>query len=111
MGRCFFTLCFLCSALTALAQTNVKGRVRDAENGEAIFSANVVIKGTTTGVTTDFDGEFRIKIESFPAVLQISFIGYKAKEVTLTAPTDKLDIKLAASQIMLEEARFVCERV
>ncbi len=111
MGRFFFTFCFLCSAFSTLAQINVKGRVRDAENGEAIFSANVIIKGTTTGVTTDFDGEFRLEIESFPAVLQISFIGYTAKEVTLTEPTDKLDVKLTASQIMLEEARVVGERV
>ena len=43
---------------SAVAQEMLRGRVIDAELGEPIFSANVIIEGTTNGVTTDFDGQF-----------------------------------------------------
>lgn len=93
------------------AQTNIKGKVRDIATGEPIFMANVIIKGTTTGVTTDFDGEFKLKIDQFPVTLQVSFIGFTMKEVRLNEPSQRIDVLLEANQIMLEEARVVGERI
>ena len=52
------------------AQQMLRGRVVDAELGDPIFSANVIIEGTTTGVTTDFDGQFLLPIAQFPVQLQ-----------------------------------------
>lgn len=42
----------------AEAQVTLRGRVVDGSTGEPIFAANVIVQGTTTGVTTDFDGQF-----------------------------------------------------
>jgi hypothetical protein len=53
----------------------VKGKVT-GENGEALVGANIQVKGTTVGVSTDRDGEFIINTES-GAILVVSFIGYK----------------------------------
>ncbi len=109
--KIFFT-CLLCTLATALfCQTNVRGKVRDQATGEPVFMANVIIKGTTTGVTTDFEGEFKMKIDNFPATLQVSFIGYAMKEVIVTRDDDRIEVFLESDQIMLEEARVVGERI
>lgn len=106
---CFIS--FLLLGVNVFAQDQIKGKVRDAETGEAIFSANVIIKGTTKGVTTDFDGEFTIEVPSLPATLQISFIGYETKEQLVTSNDNKIDIKLVSNQILIEEAEIVGERI
>ena len=59
-----------------LAQNGtIRGKVID-EIGEPLFSANAVIKGTTNGTTTDFDGIFEIRVEPGVYEVEISFIGY-----------------------------------
>lgn len=60
-------------------QITVKGHVKDVQ-GEPIIGANVVVKGTTTGTITDFDGNFQLQAPQ-GAIISISFIGYKPIEV------------------------------
>ena len=93
------------------AQQMLRGRVVDAELGDPIFSANVIIEGTTTGVTTDFDGQFLLPIAQFPVQLQVSFIGYTLKRVTVQGLDDKLTIKLAPDQILIDAAEVIGERI
>lgn len=72
-------------SLHAFAQSlTVKGTIID-KNGEAIIGANVLIKGTTNGTITDFDGKFTLEAKQGD-ILAISFIGYKNQE--LPASTD-----------------------
>ena len=59
----------------------VTGLIVD-KNGDPIIGANVLIKGTTNGTVTDIDGKFSIEAES-NAVLDISYIGYLTKEITV----------------------------
>lgn len=67
-------------SLSAVAQqVTVKGHVKDA-TGESVIGANVLIKGTTTGTITDFDGNFTLNAPK-GAILSISFVGYKPFEV------------------------------
>ncbi len=67
-------------SLGAFAQEiTVKGHVKDVQ-GEPIIGANVVVKGTTTGTITDFDGNFQLQAPQ-GAIISISFIGYKPIEV------------------------------
>ena len=61
-------------AFSAMAQRTVSGKVTD-DGGEALPGVNVVIKGTTTGVTTDLDGNYRISVED-GATLIFSFVGF-----------------------------------
>ena len=57
----------------------VKGMVVDA-NGLSVIGANVVVKGTTNGVITDFDGNYTLKNVPADAVVSISYIGYQPLE-------------------------------
>lgn len=64
------------------AQTGtVRGSVID-EIGEPLFSANAVIQGTLNGATTDFDGDFELKVEPGTYTVEITFIGYATKLIT-----------------------------
>lgn len=75
----FFLLIF--SGFIAHAQNGViRGRVFNSTSNEAVPLANVVIKGTTTGTTTDFDGNFELKnLDPGFTVLVVSCIGFEAK--------------------------------
>ena len=54
----------LFSFSSSIAQTvKISGKVRDESTKEKLFNANIVVKGTTTGVVTDFDGNFTIEVE------------------------------------------------
>lgn len=66
-------------------QITVKGHVKDV-TGEPIIGANVVVKGTTTGTITDFDGNFQLEAPQ-GATISISFIGYKPTEVKAAGST------------------------
>lgn len=59
----------------------VTGRIVD-NMGEPIIGANVVVKGTTNGTVTDFDGNFSIEADP-KSVLNISYIGYLSKEIVV----------------------------
>lgn len=62
----------------------ITGTVLD-ENGEAIIGANVLVKGTTDGATTDLDGHFSISTGNTSVTLLVSFVGYVRQEVKATA--------------------------
>lgn len=65
-------------------QIAVKGHVKDT-TGEPVIGANVLVKGTTNGTITDFDGNFMLNVPK-DAILTVSFVGYKTAEVK-AAPT------------------------
>lgn len=58
----------------------VKGTVKD-QTGETIIGANVLVKGTTNGIITDFDGQFVLENVPEGAIIEISFVGYLPQEV------------------------------
>ena len=90
--RLILSLCFCLSlfAQQAFSQT-ISGNVTD-EAGVPLPAANVIIEGTSTGVSTDFDGNFQIQVEQ-GQVLQFSFIGYMTKNITLEGQ-DTINISL-----------------
>jgi iron complex outermembrane receptor protein len=67
------------------AQGVITGTVTEASTGNPLPSANVVVKGTSTGTTTDFDGKFTLNVDAFPAILVISSVGYTTEEVTVNS--------------------------
>lgn len=102
---------FLVCSVAAIAQTTVRGRVVDGESGEPIFSANVILEGTTNGVTTDFDGQFLLPIAGYPADLQVSFIGYAPERVNVQGPSDMITVRLQPDQVLIEAAEVIGERI
>lgn len=71
------------SSLSGYAQTVVSGKVTDAASGDPIPFANVVFKGTSVGITTDFDGNYILKTTSPVDSIQASYIGYFPKTKAL----------------------------
>ena len=92
----------LLSTLSSWGQITVTGTVVD-ETQMPILGANVVVKGeTTTGVITDFDGNFTITVKDQSAVLIFSFIGYNTQEVTVGTQT-VINVVLKEDAILLNE--------
>lgn len=86
-------------------QRQVSGTITDETTGESIIGANVIIKGSTTGVITDLDGRFTIQA-SGNDILLISYIGYIPKEVAVHNQTS-LAITLSEDVKALEEVVVV----
>ncbi len=91
----------LFAGISAYAQNQVSGTVVDADSGSPLPGASVVAQGTSTGVTTDFDGKFSINV-SDSATLIISYIGYSSIEVSVPGSGDLGTIELNASAEQLE---------
>ena len=79
----------------------ITGTVKD-ETGFGLPGVNVVIKGTTNGTITDFNGAFNLSIDASAQVLVFSFVGYENQEVELGSLTT-IDIQLVPDVQALEE--------
>lgn len=108
-AHCFSILMFM--SLLTQAQSVLKGKVSDSQTGEPLFSAVIGEKGTTNGTSTDFDGEFSLKIGSIPTTIIVNLIGYENYELTVTTDAAILDIKLKASESLLGEVNIVSDRL
>ncbi|HUH47859.1 MAG TPA: SusC/RagA family TonB-linked outer membrane protein, partial [Arenibacter sp.] len=97
-----FFLLFSAFPTLLVAQGIVNGNVTEASDGLPLPGVNVVIQGTTIGTTSDFDGNFEIRVGSFPATLVFSSLGYANKEVQVNGPTS-LNVSMEESATGLEE--------
>ena len=80
----FIATCSLFLLLTSpvFAQNNVSGRVYDSNN-EPVIGATVIVKNTTKGTTTDFDGNYSLQNVGEEDVLVFSYLGYDDQEITV----------------------------
>jgi len=97
----FFVL-FISASM--LAQTSITGSVIEAKTGQPIPGANIKVVGKSIGTTTDFDGNFSLKIaQNPPFSIEVSLIGYSSTEVEITRDAQKLTISLEESATALDE--------
>lgn len=91
-------------ALSLMAQRAVEGTVKDAQTGETLVGASVMIKGTQVGTMTDLDGRYRLASTQLTdlSVIAYSYIGYLPIEETLGSRTT-INIQLAANRVTMEE--------
>ena len=87
---------------TAAAQSTVTGVVMAEGEPDPVIGANVVLKGTTNGTITDFDGNFEIEAKAGD-VLVFSYLGYKTQEVKITNTSAPVKVTLASDNVMLDE--------
>ena len=59
----------------AYAQRTITGTVTDAENGEPLIGANILVVGTSTGTITDFDGKYQVNVPEGATTLEFSYTG------------------------------------
>jgi TonB-linked SusC/RagA family outer membrane protein len=85
----------------ALAQT-VSGRITSAEDGSTLPGVNILVKGTTNGTITNFDGTYKLNVPATDVVLVFSYVGYNTQEITLSGRTS-LDVVLTTDATQLSE--------
>ncbi|WP_229310930.1 DUF5686 and carboxypeptidase-like regulatory domain-containing protein [Larkinella soli] len=92
-----------------LAQTKfvISGRITDAATGEGIPFANVAVKGTTTGTTSDADGRYKLEAARIGDSLLVSSLGYQNRAFRLIAITvQTVDAALTPAATRLQEVKI-----
>jgi hypothetical protein len=100
----FFTFSYCFTFSVCFGQTKVTGKVVDLETREPLPFVSIAFKGTTSGTTTDFDGNFSISIEKNVDSLLASYVGYNraAKKVRVNQ-TQIINFELSKSSVGLQE--------
>ena len=84
-----------------MAQTRtIKGEVTDAQNGEALIGATVMVEGEKGGTVTDFDGNFSLQVSSSAKKIKVSYIGYIDKILSIS---DNMKVKLESDSKALAD--------
>ncbi len=86
-----------------MAQSTVTGTVMDSETNTPLLGVNIIEKGTTNGVSSDFDGNFTLKTKTSDAIIVISYVGFLDKEISISGDTNLGNIIMEPSSFGLEE--------
>ena len=101
-----FTLAFtlLLPQSTFAQLTKIMGTISDSATGEPLPFVNLVFKGTTIGVTSDFEGKFAIETTKPGDTLVATFIGYRKKSLPVVkGKFQVIDFALSSENILLED--------
>ena len=104
-------LALMLVSFASFSQSNVKGVLVDAQSGEVLIGASIVVDGTTIGTATALDGSFKITVPSGDQKLIFSYVGYLevVKDIAAT-PGEEVDlgkIALDADAVNINEVRVV----
>lgn len=92
---------FVIGCLQLMAQTRtIKGEVTDAQNGEALIGATVMVEDEKGGTVTDFDGNFSLQVSSSAKKIKVSYIGYIDKVLSVS---DNMKVKLESDSKALAD--------
>ncbi|SDR68605.1 TonB-dependent receptor [Formosa sp. Hel1_31_208] len=96
-------VCLLVFGFANAQKGTIAGNVIDGEFVEPMAFANILVKGTTTGTTSDFDGKYELQLEPGTYTLVFSFVGYATQEITdvviKAGEVTSLDITLSANSL------------
>ena len=92
--------------MSFFAQSTVSGTVTEGDTGMPIPGVNVIIKGTTTGTTTNFDGEYTLNGVNLDDVLVYSYLGFATQEVPYTGQ-ETINVVLSPDAAVLEEVVLI----
>ena len=110
MKGIFLFYAFLLYTGITVSQT-ISGVIEDASTGEKLFGAAVLEKGSSNGVTTDFNGNFSIKLTNgLPATLTITYVGFEKQEINVTN-LEKIKLKMKGENVTLESVSVIDDRI
>ena len=99
----FLTLLLVCGlSLQVWAQSVVKGTVTDSQSGQPLEGATVLVKGTTVGMFTDDDGNYRLELPANAEILVFTYVGKVRLEVPL-AGRSVVNVAMESDDVSLEE--------
>ena len=107
MKNWLLTGLFFMIVSTAFSQTKITGKIVDAELKGSLPSASVTIKGTTTAVAADFDGNFSLTTSQTSGEVVITFVGYVTKTLAFNGNTNLGTIVLEIDSSQLDEVVVV----
>lgn len=111
IGNLVTLLFIIISSHSLVAQNTIKGKIIDAANGDPLIGANVIVKGTTDGNITDFDGYFELKtVSEFPMTLVASYLGYVEKEVIIES-SGGITISLEENSVTVDVVEVKASRI
>ncbi len=88
-----------------LAQSTVRGTVTEQATGQPLPGVNVIIKGTSTGTATDFDGNYTVQVNNGD-VLVFSYVGFTTQEIAFTGQLS-IDVQLVEDAAQLDEVVLI----
>ncbi|QCK16398.1 SusC/RagA family TonB-linked outer membrane protein [Mangrovivirga cuniculi] len=94
------------SAVSVQAQQVVKGKVTDFQSGEPVPGTNVLVKGTSRGTTTNFEGDYNLQLQEGDSVLVFSSVGFESEEVPVNGRT-QINVELISDIQSLKEVVVV----
>ena len=94
-------------SMTYAQSFTLRGNVFDSETKEPLIGASIIEKGTTNGVTADFDGNYSLEINGDNAIVQISYIGYKSVEKAVSDSAARFDVAMQSDTHMVDEVVVV----
>lgn len=80
----------------------IQGRITALDDGSALPGVNVMVKGTTQGTVTDFDGKYALSVPESAVALVFSYIGYTSEEVEIGGKT-VIDLSMSVNTTTLED--------
>ncbi|HQU59121.1 MAG TPA: carboxypeptidase-like regulatory domain-containing protein, partial [Saprospiraceae bacterium] len=102
----FFGLAALLTATQSSTPTTqaftLKGIVVDKDSGDPLVGANVLIKGTTQGTVTDFDGKFQLEVLEKCVSLEVSYVGYEPQSIKKACAGKDIRVAMNAAQVLDE---------
>lgn len=97
-----FMVFTLCCTIAFAQQKTITGKVIDGDTGETVPGVNVIVKGTTNGTSTDFDGNYSINVFGENAVLVFSYLGFTSQEIAVDDQTT-INVSLLPDVSSLDE--------
>jgi iron complex outermembrane recepter protein len=105
MKKSILLLALWLVGVMAYGQSSIRGNIKNANSGEELVGANIVLVGTGRGSTADLNGNFEIRnIPSGPYTLRATYLGFESFTTEINVPTtDEIQIELNPSSLLTEE--------
>ena len=87
----FFSLTL--AAYTNAATGKLQGSVKDAETGDPLIGTTIIVEGTTTGTSADYDGNYTLKLDPGTYTIKVSYIGYKSQTAQVQIISGQITIQ------------------
>jgi len=106
---CFF--CLLLTATLGAQDITLRGKVLDAETGEELIGAAVLVVNGGGGGITNYEGVFVVTVPVLPVTLKISYTGYTPLEVTVDNPDERITARLSTNAVLISETVVRGQRI
>ena len=102
MNKFYVLIVVLGLSSTSFAQNNISGRVLEKDTGIPLIGVTIIIKNTSKGTTTDFDGHYQLKDVNAHEVLVFSYLGYETQEIEVGNQTT-INVSLDSDAQQMDE--------